>query len=98
MEYSARNNFKTIYAAAIIVLIFFLAVCFYSTRPPKDFPDTAVVAIADGTSVSQAAQQLKAAHVIRSTFWFTNFVILLKHERKIADGEYYFEKPLTVFQ
>jgi UPF0755 protein len=81
-----------------IAAVFFIGVfCIEAGRPPKDFPDPAVVAIPNGTSVAQAAKILHNAHVIRSEFLFVNSVIFFRRERALMGGEYYFEKPVGVF-
>jgi UPF0755 protein len=78
----------------LIVLIIFYNVSF---KAPRTFPETAIIAVSEGTSLSQIAKSLKEEHIISSEFWFTNFVMLLKHERRIVEGEYYFEKPMSVY-
>jgi UPF0755 protein len=80
----------------IIILISFFY--FFQFRAPGMFPSQGEVSVGNGKSLSEIASELKAKHVIRSTFWFTNFVILLKHERQIVGGGYYFDAPLNVYQ
>ncbi|MES2436982.1 MAG: endolytic transglycosylase MltG [Patescibacteria group bacterium] len=79
---------------AIVVLSFYV---FYF-RAPSAFPDSTVVAVSDGKSLSSIASDLKNQNVIRSPFWFVNFVLFLKHERRVVAGEYYFDYPVNVYE
>jgi UPF0755 protein len=83
--------------AGVLVLLFLcgLYIYFFDLLPPSDFPKPAIVIIPDGMSLSAASQTLAADHIVRSPFWFTNFVLFLKGERKIVGGEYYFEQPIS---
>ncbi|MBA3551123.1 endolytic transglycosylase MltG [Patescibacteria group bacterium] len=89
--------FFCIVIAGLIVLSSWI---FYtiSFRAPKTFPETAVIVVPPGSSLSQIALDLEKEHIIRSPFWFTNFVLFLKQERGVVGGEYYFEKPMSVYQ
>jgi cell division protein YceG involved in septum cleavage len=69
-----------------------------STRPPSSFPVNKTVIVSDGKTLSEIARDLKQDHVIRSSFWFTNLVLYFKHENKIVGGQYYFDKPLSVYE
>ncbi|MDQ3076597.1 MAG: endolytic transglycosylase MltG [bacterium] len=70
----------------------------FSFQAPKTFPDTAVIVVPPGSSLSQIALELEKQNIIRSPFWFTNFVLFLKQERGVVGGEYYFEQPMSVYQ
>jgi UPF0755 protein len=48
-----------------------------------------------GQSVAKVARSFQEQNVVRSTFWFTNFILLLRGETQIVSGEYYFERPLS---
>jgi UPF0755 protein len=101
MAYSFERfkTHKNISFAGIIALIIVLGclLAFTYTRAPSNFPDTALIEIKSGDSLSAVAAKLADAHIIRSPFWFTNFVMVLRGERTLVGGEYYFEKPLSSF-
>ena len=71
---------------------------FFQFRPPKFFPSKINISVSSGESISEVANRLKSQNVIRSPFWFVNFVILLKHEHTLVGGNYYFSYPLNVYQ
>lgn len=82
-----------------VVVVFLVGTLVYVSflRPPQSFPAGTVVTISDGRSLVQIAEDLERAHVIRSPFWFTNFVIYFNTERKVVGGEYYFDRPVSVY-
>lgn len=82
---------------AIVAVIFLIFFYFFAYRAPGAFPETITVSISDDSSLSQIANTLEEQNIIRSPFWFINFVILFKHERKVMEGDYYFEQPLSVY-
>lgn len=80
---------------AIVALFLFHA--FYLSAP-DNFPSRAVVSVKDGESLTEIADSLKKDGVIKSPFWFKNFVILLGGEKKVIAGDYFFEKSLSVWE
>jgi UPF0755 protein len=96
MAYKRQPSVKWISGIAVFLFILSLAIYFFSFRPPGDFPGNATVIIPSGESVTRISQILEDKHIIRSPFWFTNFVIMLRNEKGIVGGTYYFEKPLSV--
>lgn len=99
MRFTFRRNWilqTAVYAAAALVLA--AIVWFAWIRAPRSFPQSAVVAVGDGESLTRIAAELKRRRIISSSFWFSNFVILYKHERRIIGGDYYFDKPVPVYE
>jgi cell division protein YceG involved in septum cleavage len=72
-----------------------VSIVWLGTRPPSNFPEDAVVIVMPGQSVAKVARSFQEQNVVRSTFWFTNFILLLRGETQIVSGEYYFERPLS---
>lgn len=81
-----------------MLLILIFSIYFWGIRAPKDFPDMAIISVSDGESLTAIAKDLKEKNVIRSSFWFTNFMILLKHEKKVIAGDYYFDQPISAYE
>ncbi len=73
------------------------AVYVFGFRAPRNFPRNEPIAIPTGKGLSEIAQILKDEHIVRSTFWFTNMVILFEHETRVVGGLYLFEYPLNVY-
>lgn len=82
-------------AGAILVLSYFYLFLF---RAPTSFPKNVIISIDNGKSLAEISVELKKERVIRSPFWFTNFVIIQKHERAIVGGQYSFDRSLNVYQ
>lgn len=85
-------------AGALIALLFVIVWYLFSFRPPLNFPVNRAVAISDGQSLSEIGRQLEEQDIINSRISFVNFVLLLKHENKVVGGQYYFERPVNVFE
>ena len=66
-------------------------------RPADNFPSGRVVTIEKGQGLSQVASMLENAGVVNSKFWFDNLLILQGGEKAIVAGDYYFDKPLSLF-
>ncbi len=82
--------FTTALLAVVAALITYITVYL----PPADFPTGVIVKVEKNASLTQIAQQLSARNVIRSEFFFKSFVVLMGGDRKLAQGEYFFRKPL----
>jgi UPF0755 protein len=90
--------FKSITFALCVGIAMLLYFYFFEFRAPREFPPSAVITVSDGKGLLEISEELKEQHIIRSPFWFTNFVMFLKHERRIVGGEYYFDRPMNVYQ
>ncbi len=94
------SSYRRIWLAGLLgtLVVFLLALFFYAAeiKAPRNFPAGKVVQVSNGANLSDIAAELHAAGVIRSPFWFTNFIIFFNHERTAVSGEYYFERPVSV--
>lgn len=97
MEYLRNQLVQRIGLGIVAIIVVVGLINFFQIRPPAAFPQRGVIVVANGKNLSEIAAELKQKHIIRSSFWFTNFVIMLNRERKVVGGEYYFEKPLSVY-
>lgn len=82
-------------SAVVLIVGFFY---FFQFRAPRSFPQNAIVIVSNGKGLTSIADELKAQHIIRSPFWFINFILFLKHERQIVGGEYYFDHPMNIYE
>jgi UPF0755 protein len=96
--YNSLKAKVVVYIIGGIAVFFMVIFTWYSFSytPPGGFPVNKVVSVSDGKTLSEIAQDLKRDNVIRSSFWFTNFVLLLKHENKVVGGQYYFSQAMNV--
>ncbi|MEK7514387.1 MAG: endolytic transglycosylase MltG [Patescibacteria group bacterium] len=65
--------------------------------PPEDFPVGDMATIEKGGTLSQITQEFKKAHIIRSSYLFKVFVVLFRGDRGVFAGDYFLEKPISVF-
>jgi len=84
---------KRISIAGGVVAIVVLALIVYLSLAPGDFPSGKIITIKKGAYMSQAADMLKADGVIRSTFIFKAYVMLLTGHRQVQAGDYLFSGP-----
>lgn len=80
------------------VFLLGLAFFFFMISPPSDFPSHSAVTLTKGESLSQLASVLKEKHIVRSSFLLRNFVVWKNWDRKVVAGDYYFDKPISVFE
>lgn len=99
-RFSFKHRRKKIIVLCSIGVVLLGMLIFFMTayKAPSNFPETAIVSLSSGTSLSQIALDLEEEHIIQSPFWFTNFVLLLDQEKGVVGGDYYFEKPLNVYE
>ena len=92
--------FKSITFAVLVGLVIIGTGYFYffEYRAPTNFPPTAMISVTQGKGLNAIARELQDKHVVHSQFWLVNFVIFLKHERQIVSGDYYFNRPMNVYQ
>ncbi len=65
---------------------------------PAGFPTPYHLTIESGQTLFSISHELYDAHVIRSTRLFEVFMIALDSEKRVSEGEYYFEKPVSAFE
>jgi UPF0755 protein len=89
--FSDENNQKRIAAFLVaFVLIFFISII---VSPPADFPSGKIISINSGESLQQITVELKASHIIRSSFIFSSVVILFGGEKKVVASDYLLKTP-----
>lgn len=93
-EHSNRRTTIVIAVVGVVIISFYAFV----VRPPDQFPLNDLTTIPDGSTVNQAAQVLKDAHVIRSTIAFRIIVAVLGHEKNMRAGDYLFKEPKDIFE
>ncbi|MDD5067978.1 MAG: endolytic transglycosylase MltG [Candidatus Pacebacteria bacterium] len=91
-KYLLKRKALLIIAGCVLLVAFY-----FLSLPPSGFPSNKIVMIESGSSLKEVGSFLKEKGIIRSSFLFDNFVILLNHEKAVISGEYVFTKPLSVF-
>lgn len=81
--------------ATIVVIV--VTAFYHMLQPPKDFQKPTFFRVERGNSLTHIGQALFDAHMIRSPIALQFFFILSGDDKNIAEGDYYFEKPLSVF-
>jgi len=76
----------------------FIYICFIYVLPPDNFPVAKVVTIEKGVGLKQVAADFEEKNLIRSAYMFEIIGWVLKKEKEIKAGEYFFEKPLNVWE
>lgn len=80
-----------------LFIVFLLAlggVLFY-LMPPADFPVNQIVSIDRGETLKEVAGSFERENLVRSAFLFESLGWILKTEKDIKAGEYFFERPMS---
>lgn len=90
----ARFIFAT---TALFALVALLVAYLGAYRAPSDFPKGVIVKVEPDSTLNQISESLKEKHIIRSQVFFKGFVVLMGGTRKLAQGDYFFKKPVGSF-
>lgn len=93
---------RSVLLIGVVVAILFISIvasAFYvkEISSPVQFPRGNVITIANGQGLSQIAHGLTEEHLIRSSFWFVNAVLMIGRKHEVVAGDYYFPQPENVF-
>lgn len=96
-----KNNTFTVFILVIVLGVFAAsaALIFYLyVLPPRNFPVNTVITIENGSSLKQVAGQFEESGLIKSAFGFETIGWLLKTEKKVKAGEYFFDKKMSAYE
>lgn len=85
-----------LYAVSLLAAATFITGA-YLVQIPQSFPTNTVVTVEKGQSVDEVAQHLQQQHVITSPAVLSMLIRTWYENEKIVAGEYYFQKPRSVF-
>lgn len=89
----------TRYARVIFTVTILFTIIAFTTyltvyRAPKQFPLGVILHVEKNSTLSEIATGLKDKNIIRSEILFKGFVVLMKGEKKLAEGDYFFRRPV----
>ncbi len=93
---SSRKSKRILFFALACILVLFAFVRFI--LPPADFPTKQFFRVDEGMSLMAVANELEAKHIIHSPLLFQTLQIGGGTEHRIIAGDYYFDRPLSVFE
>ena len=85
-------------AVSGFVLLVLVLVVIQVSRSPSNFPVGAVLTIPNGATVTDASHVLAQAGIIRSSFAYVAYTILIHDGHGIKAGSYLFDKPQSVLR
>lgn len=90
---------KVIFLSIIFFLVFSFSGLFYifNLTPPSNFPVGVIVEIEDGDTLTGISEYLEQNNIIKSAFWFKVIVKVLKGDKGLMSGDYFFEYPKDSF-
>lgn len=94
-EWSRRFVLLGAVAAVALALVIFLAYALFV--PVRGFPTGSLFNIPEGATILSLSDDLKSAGLVRSAPLFEKLVIVLGKERGVIAGDYYFQKPLSLY-
>lgn len=96
-SFGGQFSKKILFIAAAIIIFISAAVSYPLFSKPDDFHNNSLVRIEDGLTLSQIGARLKERKIIKSNFFFTAFAKITGREDGIKAGDYFFEKPISLF-
>jgi UPF0755 protein len=90
--------FKKKATSGIWFLVIFLSFYFFTIYPPLNFPAGTVIKIEKGQTLDQVSNYFSSRDAIKSQLMFGILVRLVSSESGIIAGDYFFEKPVSVFK
>ncbi len=91
-----KKYFVWIGAVLLIVAITFAIFVIAASRAPNPFPLNQIVTIPAGVGVSGAGDILEKQGIIRSSFAYKVYTVLIHDGKGIQAGQYLFDKPQSV--
>ena len=70
----------------------------YLLHTPRNFPTKRIIHIEQGSSLTEISRALEKESVITSPFVFKTIAHFLEKDTKAQAGDYFFDKPLSVFE
>ena len=80
------------------LIMAFVTIIKNTIAAPTDFPAPYRLTIDNGQTLFSISHELVNDHVIKSTRLFEIFMIALGAEKRVSDGEYYFDHPVSSLQ
>jgi UPF0755 protein len=81
----------------LLVVVFWTGIARF-VSPPEEFPVPYRLTIESGQTLFSISQELAKDNAIRSTRIFEICMIALGSERRVSEGEYYFDTPVSALQ
>lgn len=81
----------------VFVIVFGVAALFFLGSAPRQIPVDTFVQVRSGQSLGSVARDLYEKKYIRSTVFFQTLVTLYAGDRSIVMGDYYIDKPISVW-
>jgi UPF0755 protein len=95
-NYHKKNLLLRGVIVSVVLILLFPPFLFLSA--PNNFPNEVIFNIEKGEVLKRISEDLKSKNIIRSKVLFEAFVIMYDGENKIAEGDYFFERKLPVFE
>lgn len=92
-----KKNMVAASAVLVLILAFIIVISVYSAAP-SDFPRNAIVRIDKDMTVSAAASMLKERGIIKSSYFFKVYVVLLHDGKGVQAGSYLFDQPQSALR
>lgn len=81
----------------LLVIVFWTGIARF-VSPPEEFPVPYRLTIESGQTLFSISRELAKDNAIRSTRIFEICMIALGSERRVSEGEYYFDTPVSALQ
>lgn len=99
MHIKKQRGFIHIISSILLLgALFFVVLYNIGIKAPNSFPVPYSLTIQSGQTLVSVSKKLSDDGVIRSSRVFEILMIMLGNEKRVGEGEYYFETPLSVIE
>jgi UPF0755 protein len=98
MNISSNARLKWVAMIVGVFLVGFGTIIVVGSVPPGDFPVGTIVTIPKNSGLSKIADDLATRGIIRSTFLYKAYVVLLRYDYGVQAGDYLFDAPQSALR
>jgi UPF0755 protein len=98
IEYANKARFKWLIITGGVFIIGLAVILIIGSIPPSGFPTGTIVTIKQGATLSEVADQLAQAKVIKSAVIYKGYARLLYNGHGVQAGDYLFDAPQSALR
>jgi len=98
IEYANKARFKWLIITGGVFIIGLAVILIIGSIPPSNFPTGTIVTIKQGATLSEVADQLAQAKVIKSAVIYKGYTRLLYNGHGVQAGDYLFDAPQSALR
>lgn len=98
MKFPRFIDWSSHYDRLLLLGLILASLISFCTSAPRSFPSNTLIEVTEGTDLTTISEKLQQVRVIRYPALFNWLINVSGAERAVLAGDYWFEKPLTVWE